>query len=113
MKVLIALKNYLKHVERTRHLMVWADNSTLFNHGYLLSTVNAVYNEALYFTDKQMEEKGKGNVDVQPLVEHPQVYILARCGSSEAEQIAYTDTRKVCLEGLIWHSNYRCHEAFS
>ena len=94
------LKKYLKRVERTRHLMVWADNSTLLNHGYLLLTVNAVYDEALYFTDKEMKEQGKGNVDVQSLVERPQVYILARCGSSEAEQIAYINTRKVCLEGL-------------
>ena len=47
------LKKYLKRVERTRHLMVWGDNSTLLNHGYLLLTVNAVYDEALYFTDKK------------------------------------------------------------
>ena len=47
--------------------MVWANNSTLLNHGYLLLTVNAVYDEALYFTDKQMKEKGKGNVGVQLL----------------------------------------------
>lgn len=94
------LKNYLKRVERTRHLMVWADNSTLLNHGYLLLTVNAVYDEALYFTNKEMEDQGKGNVDVQSLVERPQVYILARCGSAEAEQIAYINTRKACLEGL-------------
>lgn len=94
------LKNYLKRAERTRHLMVWADNSTLLNHGYLLLTVNAVYDEALYFTNKEMEDQGKGNVDVQSLVERPQVYILARCGSAEAEQIAYINTRKACLEGL-------------
>ena len=76
--------------------MVWADNSTLLNHGYLLLTVYAVYDDALYFTDKEMKEQGKG----QSLVERPQVYILARCGSSEAEKIAYINTRKVCLEGL-------------
>lgn len=80
--------------------MVWADNSTLLNHGYLLLTVNAVYDEALYFTNKEMEDQGKGNVDVQSLVERPQVYILARCGSAEAEQIAYINTRRACLEGL-------------
>ncbi|XP_022803764.1 uncharacterized protein LOC111341076 [Stylophora pistillata] len=94
------LKNYLEHVERTRHLMVWADNSTLLNHGYLLLTVNAVFDKALYFTNKEMEDQGKGNVDVQSLVEWPQVYILARCGSAEAEQIAYINTRKACLQGL-------------
>lgn len=94
------MKEYLKCIERTRHLMLWADNATLLNHGYLLITVNVVYDEALFFTDKEIEEQGKANVDVQSLVERPQVYILARCGSSEAEQLAYINTRKACLESL-------------
>ena len=94
------IKEYLKGIERTRHLMIWADNSTLLNHGYLLMTVNVLYNEAVFYTNKEMEEQGKGNIDVQSLVERPQVYILARCGSSEAEQLAYINTRKICLEGL-------------
>ena len=47
-----------------------------------------------------MEEQGKGNVDVQSLVERPQIYILARCGLSEAEQLTYIKTRKTCLESL-------------
>ena len=94
------IKEHLKGIERTRHLMLWADNSTLLNHGYLLMTVNILYDEAVFNTDKEMEEQGKGNIDVQSLVERPQVYILARCGSSEAEQLAYINTRKICLEGL-------------
>ena len=47
-----------------------------------------------------MEEQGKGNVDVQFLVERPHVYILARCGSSEVDQLAYINTRKECMGGL-------------
>ena len=64
------------------------------------STMNTVYDETRYFTDKEMGEQGKGNVDVQSLVERPQVYILARQWSSKDEQIAYINTRKVCLEGF-------------
>ena len=94
------MKECLKCIERTRHLMLWADNSTLLNHGYLLLTVNVVFDEALFYTDKEMEEQGKGNVDVQSLVERPHIYILATCGSSEAEQLAYIKTRKTCLESL-------------
>ena len=93
-------KEYLTGIVRTRHLMIWADNSTLLNHGYLLITVNVLYDEAVFFTNKEMEEQGKGTIDVQSLVEKPQVYILAQCGSSEAEQLAYIKTRKICLEGL-------------
>ena len=93
-------KEYFKGIERTRHLMIWADNSTLLNHGYLLMTVNVLYDEAVFFTNKVMEEQGKRTIDVQSLVENPQVYILAQCGSSEAEPLAYINTRKICLEGL-------------
>lgn len=93
-------KDHLKQLERTRHLMLWADNSTLLNHGHLLLTVNVVYDEAFFFTNKEMKEQGKGNVDIQSLVERPHVYILARCGSSEAEQLMYIHTRKSCLLGL-------------
>ena len=62
------LKDYLKHIERTRHLMIWADNSTLLNHGYLLLTVNAVYDEALFFTNKEMEEHGKTNANMHSVL---------------------------------------------
>ena len=70
-------------MERKRHLMVWGDNSTLLNHGHLLLTVNSVYDEALYYINEEMKPKGRGNIDVQFVVERPQVYILRRCGSSE------------------------------
>lgn len=93
-------KEKLKKIERQRHLMVWSDNSTLLNHGHILLTVSAVYDEALYFTSEEMRAKGQENIDVQSLVERPHVYILGRCGSSEVEQLAYITTRKACLETL-------------
>jgi len=77
--------------------MVWGDNSTLLNHGHLLLTVNAVYDEALYYTNNEMKDRGQKNIDVQSLVERPLVYILGRCGSSEVKQLAYINTRKACL----------------
>ncbi|XP_078384061.1 uncharacterized protein LOC144666512 [Oculina patagonica] len=93
-------KEKLKEIERKRHLMVWSDNATLLNHGHILLTVNAVYDEALYFTNEEMKGMGQENVDVQNLVERPHVYILGRCGSSEVEQLAYINTRKACLQTL-------------
>ena len=56
------IKEYLKGIERTRHPMIWADNSTLLNHGHLLMTVNVLCD---FYTNKEMEEQGKGNIDVQ------------------------------------------------
>lgn len=93
-------KDKLKEIERKRHLMVWGDNSTLLNHGHILLTVSAVYDEALYYTNEEMKGRSQGNIDVQSLVERPHVYILGRCGSSEVEQLSYINTRKACLQTL-------------
>ena len=48
----------------------------------------------------QMKAKGKENIDVQSLVERPNVYILGRCGAFKVEQLAYIKTRKACLQSL-------------
>jgi len=45
-------KEKLEVIKRKRHLMVWGDNSTLFNHGHLLLTDNSVNDEALCYTNK-------------------------------------------------------------
>ena len=96
----IEAKERLKAMERKQHLMIWGDNSALLNHGHLLLTVNLVYDEALYFTNEEMKANGKGDIDVQSVVERPHVYILGRCGSSEVDQLAYINTRKDCLQSL-------------
>ena len=88
------MRDRLKGMERKRHLMVWGDNSTLLNHGHLLLTVSAIYDEAIYYTNEEMKAKGKENIDVQSLVERPHIYILGRCGTSEVEELAYIKTRK-------------------
>ena len=33
------LVNSLKHWERTRHLMIWSDHSSVMNHGHILFTL--------------------------------------------------------------------------
>lgn len=47
--------------------MIWADNSTLLNRGHLLMTVNVLYDRAVFYTNKEMEGRHKGNIAVQPL----------------------------------------------
>ena len=88
------MRDKLKRMERNRHLLVWGDNSTLLNHGHLLLTVSAIYNDAIYYTNEEMKAKGKENIDVQSLVERPHIYILGRCGTSEVEQLAYIKARE-------------------
>ena len=41
-----------------------------------------------------MKAKGKENIDVQSLVERPNVYILGRCGAFKVEQLAYIKPEK-------------------
>lgn len=84
-------KDKLKEIERKRHLV---------NHGHILLTVSAVYDEALYYTNEEMKGRGQENIVVQSLVERPHVHKLGRCGSSEVEELSYINTRKACLQTL-------------
>lgn len=93
-------KELLMKFERTRHLMVWGDNSTILNHSHIMYIIKCLYDPAFFFTPEEMKTRGYGEVDVPSLVERPHLYILGRCGSKEAEQLAYVETRQECLDGL-------------
>ena len=82
------LLNSLKHWERTRHLMIWSDHSSIMNHGHILLTVNTIYDPAFYYTSQEL-----GGKDVQEMVEKPQIYLLARCRDTTEDQLLYSDTR--------------------
>ena len=86
--------------ERTRHLMIWGDGSTILNHGHLLYLIQCLYDPAFYYSSAEMREKGYGDIDVPALVERPHIYILGRCTAKEVDQLAYVDTRRECLEQL-------------
>lgn len=93
-------KELLMKFERTRHLMVWGDNSTILNHGHILYLVQCLYDPAFFYTPEEMKIRGYGDVDVPAIVERPHLYILGRCGSKEVEQLAYVETRQECLDSL-------------
>ena len=61
-------------MERKQHLVVWGYNSTFLNHGHLLLPGNSVYDEALYYTNEEMKAQGKGDIDVQSVVETISLY---------------------------------------
>ena len=94
------LRLKLMETERTRYLKQWADNSTILNHGHFLMMVSSIYDEAFFFTSKELEQHGRPGIDVQQIVERPHVYILGRCSSSEIEQLGYVSTRGECLKEL-------------
>ena len=81
-------RDYLKRIERTRHLLAWGDLSSILNHGYLLYLISAVYDPAIFITDEEAKARNLTIDDIQAVVEKPQIHIMARTGGSEVEQIA-------------------------
>ena len=47
------MKELLMKYERTRHFMIWADNSTIMNHGHIMYLVQCLYDPALFFTPEE------------------------------------------------------------
>ena len=96
-----SMRKRLNDMERTRHLKIWHDLSTIANHGHLVFMVSCLYDPAIHYTNAEYESlTGCKNVDVQTKVETPEMYIVARSGSSDVEQLSYIATRLECLEDL-------------
>lgn len=55
----------LKEVSQTRHIKVWHDHSEIAGHGHFLVLVSAIYDTALYYTDKEILEATGKKVDVR------------------------------------------------
>lgn len=93
------LQSKMKRMERTRHIQLWHDGSTIANHSHIVFNVNIMYDTAVYLTDIEYFAKFGRRICVQSVVEKPQLYIIARCRSND-EQLGYVDTRVECLKDL-------------
>jgi len=94
------MKDKLIYLERTRNLIVWLDNSTVANHGYLVCLVTCLYDPAVFLTNDEYKIKTGKNIRIQKVVEQPEIHFIARCGSSDQEQLLYSETRLQCIQGL-------------
>ena len=54
--------------------------------------VNVLYDKALYLTDDEYFERTGNRVNIQTIVEKPELYIVARSRSND-EQLSYIETR--------------------
>lgn len=54
---LARLQNTLAQTQRTRHLVLWHDHATVLGSGYVLMTVHVLYDEAVYLSDQEYQEK--------------------------------------------------------
>ena len=82
----------LKHLQRTRHLMCWHDGATLAGHGYILMTFSELYNPAIHYRDHEFLAKFKKDIHVQPHIEKPVLYLIARCSATD-QQLLYSSLR--------------------
>ena len=83
----------LKHLQRTRHLMCWHDGATLAGHGYILMTFSELYNPAIHYRDHEFLAKFKKDIHVQPHIEKPVLYLIARCPATD-QQLLYSSLRR-------------------
>ena len=62
--------------------------------------ISCLYDSAVFYTNEEYEAKMKRKVDIQTIIESPEVYIVGRLSSSDSEQLAYVDSRLECLEEI-------------
>ncbi|KAK3735229.1 hypothetical protein QZH41_008432 [Actinostola sp. cb2023] len=94
------IRKKLQTLERTRNLLVWLDNSTVANHGYLVCLVTCLYDPAVFYTDAEYRIKTGKTVNIQNIIEQPELHFIARCGSSDSELLLYSETRLACVQEL-------------
>ena len=95
-----SLKELLKKLskyERTRSLSLWYDGLT--HHGHLLMMAACLYDSAVFLTDDECKEKYNMEVNVQPEVEKPELYTLARCQSND-NKLLYSEERVKVLSEI-------------
>ncbi len=72
------MKERLVSYETTRHLMIWLDNSTVANHGYLLCLVACLYDPAVFYTNDEYKAITGKDVDIQKEIEKPEVHYICK-----------------------------------
>lgn len=82
--------------ERVRH-----NHGTVLGKGLIIITVHVVYDTAVYLTSGEFLEKtGHPSINVQTLVEQPEVHMMAMGSSSIDVQAALITDRVECLLDL-------------
>ena len=95
------LKQRLKSIQRSRSLLLWHDHATLLGSGYIMVTVSALYDPAVFLTIEEYETKtGKQVTNLQQLIEEPHIHMLALGSSSVSDQLALIGDRLDCLVEL-------------
>ena len=94
------MQTLLRVCQRNRALWVWSDHSVLLGYGLVLILVGAVYDPLVYLTDDEVAKSNKSTMTVQEMVEQGEVYIMAHCSSSSADQAGLIPERVACLDSF-------------
>jgi hypothetical protein len=95
------LRTTVKHLQRSRSLILWHDHGTILGLGCILITVHVAYDHAIFYIQSEYEEKYSQSLSIQSLVERPKLHIIAAGSSSIENQIAIIQDRIVCLSFLM------------
>ena len=72
--------------------MFWYDGSTVPKHSHIMMMVSCVHVEAAFLTNNEYKAINGTSVNIQPLIEEPFIYMLARCLSDD-HQLLYSPER--------------------
>ena len=93
------LQEKFKNLNRNRYFQFWHDGSTVSNHSHLLIAINCLYDPAIHYTDDEYKEKFGKHVNVQSLIEKPEIYIVARCQGDD-HQLLYSECRNQDIKAI-------------
>ncbi len=92
-----ALREKLTILSRKRNLKLWHDHSTIARHSYFLIVITPIYDKAFYYTADEIEQRTGVRLNVQTLVERPEIHILGRSG---ADQKLFNECRQECMKAI-------------
>lgn len=92
-------------LERQINLKIWHDHSDILNHTYISFMVSFIYDHANFLTNEEFRETypKKKPVDVQAVVERPNLYIFGQSGNGY--YIMHMLTKKVSFFSKIQKLN--------
>lgn len=66
----------------------------------MLVLITPIYDPVFYLTPEEMEQKSGVYMDVQGIIEQPEVHIIRKSSSSIAEQTMFNECRQECLKEI-------------
>ena len=97
----VDLRKQLAQSQRTRSLVVWHDHAIILGTGFIMITINTIYDTAVFLTAEEYEKKcGHSTANIQSIIEQPYIYMLAAGSPSADDQAALIADRVECLYDL-------------